>query len=165
MSHQLSSGLLRSVAAAALLVSSLAGARDACATESFPRAISEHLGAPYYPECAICHVGGKTGGGTVTTPFGRSARARGLVAEDEGILTAVLDQMRSEKVDSDADGVTDIDEIIAGLDPNLPPDDTIGLQKYGCVGTVAGAGSAPVPAGAALLVVVALAVARRRRRT
>lgn len=163
MSHQLSSGLLRSLAAAALLVSSLVGAREASATENFPRAIGKHLGAPYYPECAICHVGGKTGGGTVTTPFGRSARARGLVAEDEGILTAVLDQMRSEKVDSDADGVTDIDEIIAGSDPNLPPDDTIGLQKYGCVGTVAGAGS-PIPAGAALLVVAALAVARRRRR-
>ena len=164
MSHQLSSGLLRSLAAAALLVSSLVGAREASATENFPRAIGKHLGAPYYPECAICHVGGKTGGGTVTTPFGRSARARGLVAEDEGILTAVLDRMRSEKVDSDADGVTDIDEILAGSDPNLPPDDTIGLQKYGCVGTVASERGARGPAGAALLVVVALAAARRRRR-
>jgi hypothetical protein len=141
-------------------------ASTASATRQFPRAIQSHLGLASEPPCSLCHLNGNTGGGTVTTPFGRSARDRSLVADNADILDAILDQMKAERVDSDADGVPDIDELIAGTDPNSPPDDSIGPQTYGCaVPAAAAAGSPPRSLGAAGAAVgVALWLAARRRR-
>jgi hypothetical protein len=145
------------VVVASLFVTSAAGA-----TENFPPAIANHLQLSYEPSCALCHVGAKTGGGTVTTPFGRSARDRGLVEENTEILNAVLDQMRTERVDSDSDGVTDVEELVASTDPNARPNDPIREQEYGCVGRIAG-GDRSTPSVAALLVLVAAGVCARRR--
>ena len=152
---------MRSTLSLALVVALLLTVKSASATREFPGAVATHLGLSSSPPCSLCHVDGNTGSGTVTTPFGRSARDRGLVADNKDILFAVLDQMKSEAIDSDADGTPDIAELAAGTDPNSPPNDTIGPQTYGC-SLATPRGEAPLSLGAA--VAVALWLAGRRRR-
>ena len=87
------------------------------ATPNFPGTVQAHLGLAAAPPCTLCHQG-PTQRGTVTTPFGRTARSRGLVAYDEGSLTTALDAMDAEGKDSDGDGASDIRELRDGTDPN-----------------------------------------------
>ncbi|MEI7892479.1 MAG: hypothetical protein WCI05_05280 [Myxococcales bacterium] len=98
--------------AVVLLFGSLAGA-----TPSFPSVTQCYLALSYTPACTLCHVGAEQRG-TVTTPFGRSMIDRGLVANDEASLKHALDRMQSERVDSNGDGLADIDALRAGKDPN-----------------------------------------------
>jgi hypothetical protein len=132
------------------------GARTAGATGNFPGAIQRDLSLSYSPECSLCHSGGVTSSGTVGTPFGKSMKARGLVPSDEGSLQAALDRMTQEKVDSDHDGVSDIDELKAGTDPNVPGAGQ-GGPTYGC-------SSAPRGAVSPLAWLAALAFVLCRRR-
>ena len=87
------------------------------AKERFPGEIAQHLGASAAPPCGVCHEYGKTGGDTLVTPFAWAMRARGMTGGG-GSLTDALDRMRTDAVDSDGDGVTDINELIVGTDPN-----------------------------------------------
>jgi len=54
----------------------------------------------------------------VTTPFGASMRARGMVFYDDDSVKKALAALEADKVDSDADGMPDIEELKAGRDPN-----------------------------------------------
>ncbi len=134
------------------------------ATPNFPGALQAHIGASATPPCSTCHEGGRTGRGTVNTPFGRAMRAHGLVEFNEASLVSALDQLAAEKVDSNGNGVSDIDELRAGGDPNpaaIAGNDD--LPVYGCAGRVS---SVPSRGGAvpfALLAAV-VAVVRRQRR-
>ncbi|MBF5046234.1 MULTISPECIES: thrombospondin type 3 repeat-containing protein [Myxococcaceae] len=120
-----------------LLLSLGASAGAAHATQNFPGAIRRELGLSYTPDCSLCHVGAQRVG-TVKTPFGTSMRARGLVFYDESSLRTALSALRAERTDSDGDGVGDIDELIAGTDPNHAPGATSGGEEppppptYGC---------------------------------
>ena len=87
------------------------------AKERFPGEIAQHLGAPAAPPCGVCHEYGKTGGDTLVTPFAWAMRARGMSGGGSS-LTDALDRVRTDAVDSDGDGVTDINELIVGTDPN-----------------------------------------------
>jgi len=98
--------------------------------------MAQILSTPGPPACSICHVGGVTQRGTVNTPFGVAMRQRGLVAYDEGSLRGALDQMQRDGVDSNANGVTDIEELKAGRDPSAGAS-SMGPPQYGCVGSVA----------------------------
>jgi hypothetical protein len=143
----------------------LAGARGAQAKEQFPRDIASHLNAPVAPPCGICHEYGKTGGDTLVTPFAWAMRARGLSGQGNSLNDA-LDRMRADAVDSDGDSVTDINELIAGTDPNsaasTPP--ATGLVRdpqLGC--TVVGGTGRDARGGWALFLGWALAAVRRRK--
>ena len=165
--------LERSIAAAAFAFAAFVIPRVASATPNFPDAIKTHLVLAAPPPCAICHNGGITGRGTVTTPFGKSMRAHGLVAFDETSLVSALDQLASGKVDSLGDGTVDIDDLKAGRDPNAPDGDgganvhvdTPVIPAYGCGAHVAPTNAAGDPWGVLGAVIVggALLVSRTRR--
>jgi len=110
-------------------------AASASATPNFPKAVQAKLSLGAEPACTLCHAG-PTQRGTVTTPFGASMRARGLVAYDEASLGRAIDALRGEKRDSDGDGKPDVDELTAGEDPNAGAgragDDAAVVPEYGC---------------------------------
>jgi hypothetical protein len=102
---------------ASLLGVVLLGATGAGATPNFPGVMSSELGLSSTPSCAVCHQGNPSVG-TVTTPFGASLRARGLVFYDVASLRTSLGALNTERVDSDGDGTPDTEELKADRDPN-----------------------------------------------
>lgn len=159
---------MRGFASTAALAGSLLLAGAASASSTYPDAIKSHLSLKNKPECALCHSGGMTGFGTVNTLFGTTARTHyNLTSSNTTLLTSVLDKMKTDKVDSDGDKVGDIDELVAGTDPNTAGGGVVAAKPdltYGCAATVAPGGPTP-SSGAAfgLALVAAIAVARRRR--
>ena len=92
-------------------------------------------------------------------------KARGLQAKDNVTLTNALDAMKRDGVDSDSDGVTDIQELLDDTDPNTPGDVSLTGESgpnSGCGGghKANSVGRAPAAAFGLLL----LALARRRSR-
>lgn len=144
------------------------------ATQKFPSAIYYHLYAdtiktakvnPYLPPCSLCHTRGSTGPGTAQTPFALSAKARGLVASDTNLLNIALDAMLRDEVDSDGDGVPDIQELYDGTDPNTPADVSFASESgpnSGCGGNTKQ--RSPRAAGVPILGLLLLPVLRRLRR-
>lgn len=126
------------------------------ATPNFPPAIREDLGLGYEPSCSICHAGGVTERGTVTTPFGRALRERGLVADDTDSLKGALAALEKDGIDSDGDGVPDVEQLREGRDPN----GTGERPTYGCSSTKSDASTG----GSLGVVLVAMLLVSRRRR-
>ncbi|MEP7126749.1 MAG: hypothetical protein ABJE95_37815 [Byssovorax sp.] len=159
---------MRWFASTAALAGTLLFAGAASASPNYPDTVKSHLSLGSAPECALCHSGGMTGLGTVNTLFGTTARTKyNLTPGDTALLTSVLDKMKADGVDSDGDMVGDIDELIAGTDPNVAGGGKVVAKPdltYGCAATVAPGG--PIPSSGAALglaLVAAIAVVRRRR--
>jgi hypothetical protein len=153
-----------------LVVAAIGSAGTAWATPTFPDVVQTSLSLTYSPPCSICHAGGLTQRGTVSTPLGRSLRARGLAAYDEASLRAALAALAANRVDSDGDGNVDVDELIAGDDPNRSSrpggiSDSAGElvpPEYGC--SVAGPSRFSRPPGPiALAVALGASLCLRRR--
>jgi uncharacterized protein (TIGR03382 family) len=150
----------------AMLLGAMVAASSALATPTFPSVLQTELKITTVPACAVCHLNGVTSAGTVTTPFGKALRMNGLVANDDASLKTALAAVKTANSDSDADGCTDVDELVAGTNPNKAGDcggggtgggtaTTLPPIKYGC-----GASSVP---GALGVLAVALLIRRRRR--
>jgi hypothetical protein len=138
--------------------------RTAEAFPAFPDDIVQHLHGTAKPACSVCHLGGKTTNSTPITPLALALRARGFTG-DVSSLYAALDLLASDGTDSDGDGVTDVEELRAGTDPNSPvPEAPSADPAYGCaIAPRPGGAAACAAAGTALLLLVLLR--RRRRRT
>ncbi len=95
----------------------------------------------------------------MTTPFGTSMRARGLVAQNTQSLDTALDALAAEHTDSDGDGVGDIDELKAGTNPNSAGGGVVPPPTYGCFDVTGQPGSAL----ALLPVALAMLLLRLRR--
>lgn len=155
-------------------------ALPAAASSEYPIAVQMHLSLMRAPpqSCALCHTNGITGSGTVNTPFGRAMRMQGLTgAGNTAALIAALDALDTAGTDSDNDGVSDVNELRAGTNPNVPNANPDGGMGGGGGGTGGGAGGGgdlveiPPPAfgcGAqvtpGLLAGAALVLLARRRR-
>ncbi len=133
---------------------------SANATPNFPAALQSELLLSQEPSCAVCHQGEPTSG-TATTPLGSDLRAHGLMAYDEDSLLSAVQALRTEKTDGDGDGVSDVDELVAGTDPNLGAEASPLLPEptYGCNASSEGLGLLAL-VGALL----ALVPSRRRAR-
>jgi len=161
------SRLVASLLGLAAVAVALACPSVAHATPNFPRAIQARLGAVSAPDCSICHVG-RTGRGTVVSPFGSAMRGNGLMAYDEGSLGRALQTLEADRVDSDGDGILDVDALRAGKDPNPAGTGDTGIEpetpEFGCVGRVSRTGDVPLLGASALVVCGAILGARRRSR-
>ena len=152
--------------AVCLLVAATVSAR-AQASANYPANMRTDLGLAAQPACTLCHRSDVGGIGTVVTPFGRTLMNRyGLTAGNVNGLEAALTGDDGEHFDSDGDGIPDIDELKAGMDPNVgmsgaPPPSDVPLPQTGC----AFAPHSPVSALSSLVAVCAgLAFFGRRSR-
>lgn len=148
---------MRTTASALVLLLATLTASNANATDGFPGVVRRFVGASADPPCAICHAGGQTGRGTVTTPFGQALLARGVVAYDDASLERALTQLRADGVDSNENGVPDIEELRQGRDPSVGG--SIPALQYGC----AVDGDAANGDVALVVLLLGLVVAMRRR--
>jgi hypothetical protein len=113
------------VALAAAVVAS-----NALASESYPHTLDRALDMSCPPDCTLCHTTRSGGALTANTPVGISMRRAGLECCDTSQLLDVIAALETDGTDSDADGVSDVDELRAGDDPNategkmkcLPPE-------------------------------------------
>ncbi|HWZ89239.1 MAG TPA: thrombospondin type 3 repeat-containing protein, partial [Polyangiaceae bacterium] len=132
------------------------------AKSEFPSEIKNSYGLTYDVPCSVCHIKGNVGSATPITPFALSLRARGLTGNNQS-LSSALSKLESDGVDSDGDGVSDVEELKAGTDPNSSANASIVNDQdpgYGCGGTAPRGRSAPGMAGVLALGWLAL---RRRR--
>ncbi len=139
----------------------------AFASPTYPPTIQAQLGLAQAPDCTLCHRDDVGGIGTVVRPFGRTMVERfGLTGgSTTAALRAALEGDDAEHVDSDGDGIADIDELRAGTNPNVgasgvevAPD--VPLPETGCA--FAGASAT---GGTALLMLVGVGLVLARRRT
>ena len=113
----------------ALLACAALLARGSSATPEFPAKIDTTLALSKSRavDCTLCHADDTvTAGKTVTTLVGRWFYQNGLRAYQDDLLLALLKKNEQEGVDSDQDGVADMQEIRSGTDPNHydPPEAT-----------------------------------------
>jgi uncharacterized protein (TIGR03382 family) len=151
-------------------------ARPAHATAEFPGIIQQHFGITCTdggiatPDCIICHDNDNGGLGTVTRPFGVWMKANGLSAFNDSKLGTLLDQAKQEGIDTNCDGIPDIDQLESCDWPALETSgDACGADAgtpvtifYGCE-----ASPDPLPVSAALgvsgVMIAALVVRRRKK--
>ena len=134
------------------------------ATPDFPAAIARDLELSAPPDCTVCHATNEGGTGTVVKPFGKYLMSRGLAPFDESSLAGALAAATGEHHDSDGDGVSDIDALRRGLDPNGSSSQAPRVEdpQFGCNASGRGGGSVWGLILAVGLRVAASRLARRR---
>jgi hypothetical protein len=92
------------------------------ALEDYAAAIADELDLDLKPHCSFCHAR-KDDYRATDTPFGDALKARGFSMRfgPRSLITA-LRTLDERNVDTDDDGVTDVDELRAGANPNDPTD-------------------------------------------
>lgn len=141
-----------------LLISTIAAA---AASSVYPDELAADVGVSCDPvPCTLCHSTAFGGGGTVTQPFGQAMMTAGLRGgEDVDGLLAALDRVEADGVDSDDDGVPDLEALAANLDPNTGEGLCGELTPvYGCLSHTSSA-----PLGWLAMLPLVLLVRRRAR--
>jgi hypothetical protein len=119
-------------------------------------------------DCIVCHTGSIGEGGTAIQPFAQTLIKKGLKG---GFMTATLDAALDQlgpTDDSDDDKVSDLDELMAGTNPNIANGgavDPIEPVEYGCFNSIVGRrdlSASGVGVLAGLLTAAALWRTRRR---
>lgn len=128
----------------------------ALATPSFPSTVQQQLQLDAAPTCGLCHGGDQPG--APLWGVGLALQQRGLVAFDDASLEKALERLAADATDTDADGVSDVDELRAGTDPNVASGSSQPHLAYGC-------GAEAAPALFALGPALTLLLARARRRS
>ncbi len=128
---------------------------------SYPAVMEETLGMSCAPSCIVCHATASGGAGTANQEFVFTLYGQGLSgAGADASLADALVALESSGVDTDGDGVSDAEGLIAGEDPNGgdPLCSGISGPEYGCFQTVPAAAH-----GLGALMALGLSLARRRR--
>ena len=126
------------------------------ASPTFPPAIKNLWGVSRFPAaagregCLLCHA--TEAGGVVGTPFGSTAKARGAAGNNDlTSLSRALNAIRSSGVDSDADDISDYQEIARDRsDPNDPDDFVVPEPSAGGAGGEQGYAGANASGGVGL---------------
>jgi hypothetical protein len=101
------------------------------ASPTFPGELQDQLDIPCVPQCTLCHRDTNGGSGTVVEPFGQSMFDAGLRASRPERIATALDLLEFNSVDSDGDGVTDVEELSEGRNPNQSGAGLL-CATYGC---------------------------------
>ncbi|MFO0597969.1 MAG: thrombospondin type 3 repeat-containing protein [Myxococcaceae bacterium] len=133
-----------------LFFASVLTATTALASADYPGFIQTKysLALPVPQSCSLCHTNGVTGTGTVNTLLGTALRGKGMTSGNTNSVGAALDALEAASSDVDGDGVTDVDELKAGTNPNVAESatgggagggggTTVAALKYGCGSSVA----------------------------
>jgi hypothetical protein len=142
--------------------------RVALASPTFPDEIARVLDMPCVPQCVLCHTTNLGGYGTALTPFAaamvsKPPKGSKLQPAHTDSVAPALAALTDQKIDSDHDGVTDVDELKAGTNPNGEAVELCSDIGYGCA-RVAPRGTPSTTALAAIAAVLAWCVRRRKGR-
>ncbi len=136
----------------------------ALARPEFPESLQKATGSPCVPQCSVCHES-VNGGGPADQPFAKSLGDYGGY-EGSDAIQAGIDGLKQDNVDSDGDGVGDVEEFRRGTDPNYAGDALLCLPDVGCGAHVAPrAPEDGIDAAFALAVALGLVASKRRRRS
>lgn len=132
------------------------------ASPSFPGELESQLDMPCAPACTVCHRDARGGVGTAVQPFAQAMVGAGLELKKPELIAPALEALELGAVDSDNDGVADVDELENGDNPNQTGEGVL-CVTYGCAGSVASRAPADGVAWLAALTLAVLLGTRARQ--